>query len=85
MIEASSVLPGRSLNMYRPMNNAMGMVQAIVNVPQEEPGTTRTASLGSGQENGPLGFRLIRVEALAVLIRNEPVKAVVDVLLFQVN
>lgn len=39
MREASKIFPRRSLYMYKPTNNAMGIVQAIVKVPQELPGT----------------------------------------------
>ncbi len=43
MSDASTTFPGRILYMYRPTNKAMGIVQAMVNVPQYEPGTRRTA------------------------------------------
>ena len=46
MIDASITRPGRILYMYRPTNSAIGIVQAMVNVPQEEPGTRRTAPAG---------------------------------------
>ena len=34
--------------MYSPTNSAIGIVQAIVKVPQEEPGMTRAASASEG-------------------------------------
>src|SRR4051794_41859378 len=43
MSDASTTRPFRILYMYRPTNSAIGMVQAMVNVPQDEPGTSRTA------------------------------------------
>ena len=46
MIDASTVRPGRILYMYRPTNSAIGIVQAMVNVPHDEPGTSRTAPAG---------------------------------------
>src|SRR4051794_7816876 len=45
--DASSTLPGRSLYIHNPTRSAMGIVQAIVNVPHELPGTTRIALGGS--------------------------------------
>ena len=39
MIDASTTRPGRMLYIHKPTNRAIGMVQAMVNVPQEEPGT----------------------------------------------
>src|SRR5262245_13342741 len=45
--DASTTRPLRILYIYRPTNKAMGIVQAIVNVPQELPGTSSTASAGS--------------------------------------
>src|SRR5439155_25781860 len=47
MSDASTIRPLRILYMYRPTNRAMGMVQAIVNVPHDEPGTRRTAPGGN--------------------------------------
>src|SRR3954452_24109075 len=47
--DASTVFPGRNLDMYQPTNSAIGIVQAIVNVPQELPGTSRLASFGRTQ------------------------------------
>src|SRR3954464_15713573 len=44
--EASTTLPLRNRYMYQPTNRAIGIVQAIVNVPHELPGTSRLASLG---------------------------------------
>src|SRR3954467_2986986 len=41
-IDASTVFPGRSLYIHRPTSRAIGIVQAMVNVPQEEPGTMRS-------------------------------------------
>jgi hypothetical protein len=32
--------------MYKPTNSAIGIVQAMVNVPQDEPGTRRDAPAG---------------------------------------
>src|SRR4051794_8829878 len=55
MIDASITRPGRILYMYRPMNRAIGIVQAMVNVPHEEPGTRRTAPAGMGMITGPFG------------------------------
>src|SRR5215217_6327334 len=53
MIEASTTWPGRILYMYRPTSNAIGIVQAIVKVPQELPGTRRTELGGSFQNALP--------------------------------
>src|SRR6516164_6881402 len=47
MIDASTTLPLRSRYMYRPTNRAIGIVQAIVNVPQELPGMTTRAPSGN--------------------------------------
>ena len=47
MNDASTTRPGRILYMYSPTNSAIGIVQAMVKVPQEEPGTRRTAPAGS--------------------------------------
>src|SRR4051794_10115255 len=47
-IDASTVLPGRSLYIQRPTSRAIGIVQAMVNVPQEEPGTMRAEFGGMG-------------------------------------
>src|SRR5476651_373323 len=46
MIEASTTRPLRSLYMYSPMNSAIGTVHAIVNVPQELPGTAWVTPAG---------------------------------------
>ena len=40
MSDASTTLPLRMRYMYRPTNRAIGIVQAMVNVPHELPGTT---------------------------------------------
>src|SRR5687768_4816728 len=45
--DASMTRPLRILYMYSPTNSAIGIVQAIVNVPHAEPGTRRTAPGGS--------------------------------------
>src|SRR5262245_36419798 len=45
--EASTTRPLRSLYMYRPTSSAMGIVQAMVNAPQELPGTSCTTPEGS--------------------------------------
>src|SRR5262249_42977972 len=45
--DASTTAPLRILYMYRPTNSAMGMVQAMVKVPQELPGTTWTQPGGN--------------------------------------
>ena len=45
--DASTTCPLRSLYMYRPINSAIGTVQAIVNVPHELPGTACFAPAGS--------------------------------------
>src|SRR2546423_217737 len=54
MIDASTMRPGRILYMYNPTNSAMGIVQAIVKVPQLLPGVTRAASGASA--TAPLGL-----------------------------
>src|SRR3954470_13962671 len=46
---ASTTSPLRKRYMYQPTNRAIGMVQAIVNVPQELPGTSRLAPSGRTQ------------------------------------
>jgi hypothetical protein len=46
MIEASTTFPFRNRYMYQPTSSAIGIVQAIVNVPQELPGTSRLAPAG---------------------------------------
>src|SRR3954453_19262101 len=55
--EASTTRPLRNLYMYQPTNSAIGIVQAIVNVPHELPGTSRRAFAGSTSP-GPSGFPL---------------------------
>src|SRR5436309_1219211 len=45
--EASTTRPLRNRYMYQPTNSAIGIVQAMVNVPHELPGTSRVAPLGS--------------------------------------
>src|SRR4051794_24946089 len=45
--EASTTFPLRNRYMYQPTARAIGTVQAIVNVPQELPGTSRIDPLGS--------------------------------------
>src|SRR3954453_2273029 len=47
--EASTTFPLRNRYMYQPTNSAIGIVQAMVNVPHELPGTSRLASLGRVQ------------------------------------
>src|SRR5438552_2873043 len=47
MTDASTIRPLRMRYIQRPTNRAMGMVQAIVNVPQLLPGMTWTLPLGS--------------------------------------
>src|SRR3954453_11370373 len=44
--EASTIFPLRNRLMYQPTNSAIGIVQAIVNVPHELPGTRRRAVAG---------------------------------------
>src|SRR5262249_21701154 len=45
--DASRIFPRRNLYIYRPTNSAIGIVQAIVNVPHELPGTANTAPAGN--------------------------------------
>src|SRR6266849_10938481 len=45
--DASTTCPRRILYMYRPTKKAIGMVQAMVNVPQDDPGTTCLHLAGS--------------------------------------
>src|SRR5262249_46523361 len=47
MIEASATLPLRILYIHRPTNSAMGIVQAMVKVPQELPGMSWTVFSGT--------------------------------------
>ena len=49
MSDASTTFPLRNRYMYQPTNSAIGIVQAIVNVPHELPGTSRRASSGRTQ------------------------------------
>ena len=49
--------------MYQPTNSAIGIVQAIVNVPHELPGTSRSAFCGQDEAGPPRGRP--RVDALA--------------------
>src|SRR5262245_19974983 len=51
--DAWTTAPGRMRYMYRPTNRAVGMVQAMVSVPQELPGTTWTQPAGSVTVDGP--------------------------------
>src|SRR5262245_7121251 len=44
--DASMTRPLRILYMYRPTNRAIGMVQKIVNVPHDDPGTGSTVPAG---------------------------------------
>ena len=45
--EACTTAPGRIRYMYSPTKSAIGIVQAIVNVPHEEPGTSTSQPSGS--------------------------------------
>src|SRR3954453_8366256 len=54
--DASTTFPLRNRYMYQPTNRAIGIVQAIVNVPQELPGTSRLAPSGRTKPP-PSGFR----------------------------
>src|SRR5262249_45378440 len=47
--DASRILPLRRRYMYQPTKRAIGIVQAMVNVPQELPGTRRRVSGGSSK------------------------------------
>ena len=47
--DASRILPLRKRYMYQPTKSAIGIVQAIVNVPHELPGTSRRAFSGKTQ------------------------------------
>src|SRR5476651_435441 len=47
MRDASTTWPLRILYIHRPTNRAIGMVQAIVNVPQELPGTSCADFVGT--------------------------------------
>ena len=49
MSDASTTFPLRNRYMYQPTNSAIGIVQAIVNVPHELPGTSRRAFSGRTQ------------------------------------
>ena len=69
MIEASTTFPLRRRYMYQPTKRAIGIVQAIVKVPHDEPGTSRRACSGSTRP-GPLGFRSSR-ESLGTSSRND--------------
>src|SRR5436309_4176320 len=40
MSDASTTFPGRMRYIHRPVKSAIGIVQAMVNVPHDEPGTT---------------------------------------------
>src|SRR5579883_1176675 len=46
MSDASTTRPGRRRYMYSPTRSATGIVQAMVNVPQELPGTSWTEPAG---------------------------------------
>src|SRR3954471_10203308 len=52
-IDASTTLPGRRRYIHRPTSRAMGIVQAMVNVPQDEPETRRTAPGGMAASTTP--------------------------------
>src|SRR4051812_30933301 len=65
MRDASTTCPGRILYMYRPTNSAIGIVSAMVNVPHELPGTTRTASGGKMYRAGGADWK-IRTWALGL-------------------
>src|SRR6478736_1759041 len=67
--EASRILPLRSLYMYSPTKSAIGIVQAIVNVPQELPGTScvtpaGSVSLRSDSANGDSAWPFVGVARL---------------------
>src|SRR3954454_22236519 len=47
--DAATTYPLRKRYMYQPTNRAIGIVQAIVNVPHELPGTSRFAPSGRTQ------------------------------------
>src|SRR5947209_1759916 len=51
--DASTTFPLRNRYMYQPTNSAIGIVQAMVNVPHELPGTSRRAFLGRMKESAP--------------------------------
>src|SRR4051812_45651595 len=55
-IEASTTFPGRILYIHKPTSSAMGIVQAMVKVPQDEPGTRRTAPTGTTPSIGQVAL-----------------------------
>src|SRR5262249_9798205 len=55
--DASTVFPGRRRYMYQPTNRAMGMVQAMVKTPHEEPGTSCTLLGGMTSTLSAAGVR----------------------------
>src|SRR4051812_32113484 len=59
--DASTTRPLRNRYMYQPTNRAIGIVQAIVNVPHELPGTSRLAPAGRTQPR-PSGLLASRDE-----------------------
>src|SRR5262252_7988047 len=66
MSDASRIFPLRILYMYQPTNSAIGIVQAMVNVPQELPGTScvtpaDSVSLPSVSASGDSGSPLVGV------------------------
>src|SRR4051794_6425604 len=68
--EASTTLPLRNRYMYQPTNSAIGIVQAMVNVPHELPGTSRLAPLGRTKP-GVSGLRLLSGDPGGTASRND--------------
>ena len=73
MSDASRIFPLRKRYMYQPTKSAIGIVQAIVNVPHELPGTSRTASSGRTQ---PVACRDRACQRVAA--RNRQVERLVE-------
>src|SRR5437764_262600 len=67
--DASTTFPLRNRYMYQPTNSAIGIVQAMVNVPHELPGTSRRAFLGRRNESGPAS--LLSVDPGGMASRND--------------
>src|SRR6266576_3091168 len=76
MIDASTTCPGRILYIHNPTSSAIGIVQAMVNVPQCDPGTSRTDPAGIGADiSSPL---TTGISFFGDLKTNESVKVIDD-------
>ncbi len=67
MSDASPMRPLRMRYIHRPTNSAMGMVQAMVNRPQDEPGITQDDPSGRCSVSPPSAFTTTRPSPASAL------------------